>query len=518
MRNLLHYEKYFFLLLVLLHLLPVLLLEFFVTHDGPSHVYNAYIISRLLHSDPLTTQYFQFNPDLVPNWLGHLMLYFFNFFFDGNISERILLGLYIIGFPFSFRYLLLTLNKDAHWASYLIFPFIYTLLFYLGFFNFCIGIPLLFFSLSFLVRNVHGLSLKKFPWFVLLGLLMYFSHIFVLVAFVMCAGIYLLTEAEMQRRVNQLSMPLHLFFRKTGYLLLSVLPCIILLSVFVATKTEPGETFSALSLSEHFIFLFTARPLVTFRFEDEQVYSTVIASAFWFLLFYVIVKRLRRFEFNINDCWLISSVVILLAYFFVPDALASGSFVSHRLLLIFYFFSIIWTGTNSVSQGMKIFSVPVFSVLSLFFLVYHYRESESLNREVQEYFTTVNVIDEGSVVLPISYSNNWLHSNLSDYLSTKKNIVILDNYEAAKTHFPTMWKEKMNPYTAMNFSSTSGPCLKINGFEKVTGEKIDYVIRWAYYLAVHDSCTDAMSNYINERYTHIFTSLNGRAEVFKRIR
>src|SRR6185295_7687766 len=141
----------------------------------------------LLGGDRLTSRFFLLNPHPVPNWLGHVMLIFLNLFFAGNISERILIALYITALPLSFRYLALTLNKNSAWVSYLVFPFIYSLLFYLGFYNFCIGIPLLFYSIAFLLKNGTDFSTQKIILLASLALLMYFSHIFIFFMFLPAA-------------------------------------------------------------------------------------------------------------------------------------------------------------------------------------------------------------------------------------------------------------------------------------------------------------------------------------------
>jgi hypothetical protein len=200
----------------------------------------------------------------------------------------------------------------------------------------------------------------------------------------------------------------------------------------------------------------------------------------------------------------------------VPDAMASGSFVSHRLLLFFYFFSLIWVAMHPFPFAGRLFSVPVFSLLSLIFLVYHYKESENLSSEANEYVSTAKYIEPNSVVLPVSYSANWLHSNLSDYLSVENKFIILDNYEADKPHFPTEWIPEKNPYTGMNFTSASEPCLAIEHYEKIAGIKIDYIIRWGFNMSAKDSCAMVISDYITKNYSHLFTTENNKAEVFRR--
>ena len=160
--------------------------------------------------------------------------------------------------------------------------------------------------------------------------------------------------------------------------------------------------------------------------------------------------------------------------------------------------------------------MAVFSMLSLLFLIYHYTESETTDKEAKEYFSVSGHVREGSIVLPVCYSVNWLHSNLSNYLGAEKNVVLLDNYEAAMSHFPTMWKPELDPYAGMNIGYASSPCLDIERYQKISGQNIDYIIRWGYNKTFQDSCAQAISAYILKNYFLIFTSANNKAEVFQR--
>ena len=518
MRNISRFEKYFFLLMVLLHLLPVLLLGFFVTHDGPSHVYNSYLISRLLHGDAFVSHFYQFNPYPVPNWLGHALLCLFDFFTAGNVSERILLGLYIIGLPYSFRSLLLTLKSDSHWASWLIFPFIYNLIFYLGFYNFCIGIPVLFYSLSFFVRHINKLSAKNFPVFVFAGILMYFSHLFILSLFILASAICLLSEFILSSREKNISVSFRLLINKAAFLALSLLPCIFLTVYFISIRTSHSGSFGSMPASDYFKFLLIVRPLITLRFEGEQFYSVILGCAFWFMFIYLIAARLMNRSFTGSDMWLFLTLIILSAYFFISDDLASGQFVTLRMLLFFFLFSLAWIGINSVPRWLKIFSVTVFTTVSLWFLNYHYHESKNLSSDAEEYISCAGAIEEGSTVFPIMYPGNVWHANFFSYPGTRKNIIVLDNYEAEVSHFPLLWKPTKSPYAAMNIIPLAVPCMQVERYETITGEKINYIIRSNFNSTYNDSCSLAISNYLGEKYVKVFTTVSGNIEVFKRAR
>ena len=103
--KLFQFEKYFFFFIVLLHLIPMLSVKYFVTHDGPAHVYNAHLINNLLfHKDSIASNFFELTPGIVPNWIGHALIAFFSLFLPYFISEKVLLCIYIISFAFFFSF------------------------------------------------------------------------------------------------------------------------------------------------------------------------------------------------------------------------------------------------------------------------------------------------------------------------------------------------------------------------------------------------------------------------------
>ena len=123
-------EKYFFLIVTILNLIPVLSGKFFTTLDGAAHLYNSNLINILLFENNIDLQnFFVLNHEPVPNWTGHFILSFFNYFFPAFIAEKILVLLYLIGLPYSFRRLIKTISPDNYLLSYFIFPFSYSLFF-----------------------------------------------------------------------------------------------------------------------------------------------------------------------------------------------------------------------------------------------------------------------------------------------------------------------------------------------------------------------------------------------------
>src|SRR3954451_4735207 len=134
-----------FLALLLWHLVPVWAFRYFPSQDGGEHVNNANILLRYFTSDgALFREYFIFNRNLDPNWLGHVILASVMSVAPGNVAEKILLTIYVLAFPLSVRYALRAIEPDAGWLAIFSFPFIFNFAVHMGFWNFALSLPLFF--------------------------------------------------------------------------------------------------------------------------------------------------------------------------------------------------------------------------------------------------------------------------------------------------------------------------------------------------------------------------------------
>src|SRR5690606_18608038 len=67
-------ERALFVLGLLLLAHPFLKQRYFFTVDGPSHVYDAWLIQELFHPSAAVHASWEINPLPVPDWSGHAIL------------------------------------------------------------------------------------------------------------------------------------------------------------------------------------------------------------------------------------------------------------------------------------------------------------------------------------------------------------------------------------------------------------------------------------------------------------
>ncbi len=148
----------------------------FAMLDAPAHLYNAKLLYEMLFKHNIAIgQWYSFNNLIVPNWTGHALLVFLLIFFNALWAQKIFILLYLLIFPFSFRYLISS-TKGNIAISYFAFPFAFSFFFFLGFFNFLIGLPIMFFAMGYWIENLNLVKFKFFAVLTLFSVLIYLSH------------------------------------------------------------------------------------------------------------------------------------------------------------------------------------------------------------------------------------------------------------------------------------------------------------------------------------------------------
>lgn len=518
------YEKYFFFLIVFVSLIPILSSKYFPTIDGPAHLHNANLLRHIWFEGNTTLlQFFDLNKELNSNLVNHVWFALAGLFLPSYLVEKSILVFYVIAFPYSFRYLIknsVDSGESTKLASYLIFPFIYSFPFCIGFFNFCIGLPFIFWTTGVWLKNQNNLKIKTTAVLMLLTTILYFTHVFnflllgLILFFVILKQVFFPPPAPSVRGTRlewkQLIRPTIVF-----------LPGIILFLSFLLNNSkfehEPPRYLPNEKLAEQLVEL---APIITLNKEKEIAFVQTIFYSICLMVVLVIINNLRkRKEENIKNSWFwfVLSAIVLLIYFVCPDWLSSGGFISIRVLLFFFLMIIVWIGSSALPPVQLFLPVIVIVVTHILFMNYHNDETKVLSSDAEEATSAEFMMEENTVLLPLNYSNNWIHINYGSYVSTEKAIVNLDNYEATKPHFPLIWKNGESVYDLMkHYGDKNPPCTNIENYENTTHHKIDYVSRWCFGGDNNDSCSIETSKVLAEKFELVFESPRKRLQLFKR--
>ena len=173
--------KHLFVLLLILHLLPIWIFGYFPSQDGASHVYNALVLKKYnQHENFKMRDAWKLNITIFPNWLSHIALAALLYIFPPVLSEKIFLTIAIGMIPVSFFYFLNAVHRGKqgrYLFAWLGFPFAYNYLLYMGFYNFTLSIAFFFFSIGFWWKHKDYMEIKHLCILYVLLLLTYLSHI-----------------------------------------------------------------------------------------------------------------------------------------------------------------------------------------------------------------------------------------------------------------------------------------------------------------------------------------------------
>jgi hypothetical protein len=172
-----HAEGMAFWLLALLHLVPVWAFHYLPTQDGPSHLANAQILRGYRNSAAGLENLFEVRAQPLPNWTSHLLLAALLYLFPALGAEKILVSLYLLGFAGAFRYFLGGFGERCRPLSWAGLLFLYNRCFWLGFYNYCLSLVLLWLILGYCLRRRGALHLPQAAVLMLLFTAAYFTHL-----------------------------------------------------------------------------------------------------------------------------------------------------------------------------------------------------------------------------------------------------------------------------------------------------------------------------------------------------
>lgn len=475
-----------FYTLVILNMLPAIASPYLPTLDGPAHLYNANLITRLGTGSQFLAEHLSFNGEVVPNWGGHFFLIVFNGMMSPEAASKLFIGLCVFLLPVSFRYCVRRLNPESMLGSYLIFPFTYTLNFLLGFYNFHVGLIILFFTIGVLI-DFRNKPIRKSRVLLLFFLVLsaYLSHLFTFLTLgLFIAGFCVLDIIHALAEKK----PLKLIFRKTGLLLLvCALPLLLAARHFLLLHDTSNPAF--LPTQQLLQWLLDLQSAVVYSKEQEIPYTRTIAITIGVLFIAAVRLRFRQLgekaehrsflrkivlKIRIQDLFLLLAIAFTVLYFKLPDATPSAGFVSVRFNLLLFLFVILWAATFRFANWIILPALAVIFYAHYELVNYRKEPMHILSRHIREIIHIEKSIRPNTVILPLNYSQNWIEQHQSNYLGIRKPLIILDNYEAYNNYFPLRWKPD-HPLFDLTHSNFSRFDLILQNTPPELFERIDYI-------------------------------------------
>ena len=346
-------DKYFnrlewvvFWLLVLLYTLPIWRWHYFLTIDGPTHLYNAWLLKTMLLTPASGFhQWLAFNLSPEPNYLSHLLLSGLMTAMPPWLAEKLVQTLYVVSLPLAMRYLLRSWQPAAGFLAVLVFPLIYSVVFLYGFYNFCLSLVFLLLVLGYWRRHLAPTLPPAAAIWKLAGLvaLLFFSHPLTYLVSGLLLGL-LLVEQVLRRQLASWAATGRAF----GAVALAYLPTLPLLGWYFWQKGTATD-YPADSYRTNFAEWLRLAPLrhmtsdagfhaplganlTTLRLlaGTEAIYLRLYALLLLGGLLYAAWRLLRRQAAGWVWAWWLAASLMVLAFVFLPDGISGGSVIRPR--------------------------------------------------------------------------------------------------------------------------------------------------------------------------------------------
>jgi len=456
--------------LVALYLVPFWAVPGYLpSTDGPSHVYNAWLLGELAGPAParLLRAYYTINPQPVPNSLSHVALMALLWALPPAAAEKALLSAYVLLLAGALWYLAGAVDRERAWLALLGLPFAWNSLLGYGFYNFLFSVPLLLLALGlwWRHRDLPG------PGFAaaLSGLLLacYFAHI--LSAVLALAGIGVLWLASWRRE------------RWRGHLAhLAILAPAAVLPVWF-TMVRPGAPGYPSDAAWQTLWSDLAHLRTLWQFSAEHGHTgAILAKVFaaWVafsLLRAALARRTgtpagtagtsgtagasdaaagpearttgsRWWWWREEDGFLVLALLLAGFYFLSPGGTAGGGLLKPRLLLYPFLVVLPWLSA-AVGRWGKAAAVVALGALAAYPVTWAVPCYRAGARDVEAFVRGLDAVPPGSVVVPLVFdrhTTSCMRSGSVDhaagYAAVAKGLVDWDNYEAQTDLFPVRFR------------------------------------------------------------------------------
>ncbi len=509
-------SKYFFYLVLCINIILVSITRFYPTMDGAAHLYNSKLLTYLLSGNNFLNQFYSINSISTPNWLSHSIIAATNIVFPIWVAEKILIIGYIAGMAFSFRYFLKQANPEALYLSLLIFPFCYTFLFYLGFYNFSISFIFLFLTIGYYIKKIESKSYLKYLVLSTLIALCYLSNILTYGFLGLTLGSLAIQHSFSETpESTSIKNILASIFRKLVELFIVSIPSLILQFAFLSDVTffPTKDTYPTKELIK---WILDVRSLIIYTYDDEiltQPMLLVIVALFTLSISFKNTYIKKNF-FSLTLLLQIFLSAILL--FMVPDGSGSGM-MSYRYLIIFYFFVLLWITSITAHNSLNLYVLMVAIALHIGLLFKHLNGAiKDLNHHAEIVYNIGDYVDSNKVILPISLSDHWIEPHFSNYIGLKKPVLILENYEAGVGWFPIKWRLDQMPDFQVCGESSIGEFNWTTNKNSLHKVPIDYIFIYGNLSKLKEEKWSKLNPILANDFELIHESKEGYALLYKR--
>jgi len=522
-----------FAALVVLHVLPIWLVGYFPTQDGPLHVENVLALLGYRGS-PLLQHWYVANWGAQPNWLTQAILAGLLQWVGPLTGEKLVLTFYTVLFPLGFR-ALLPPGRDGWWAALAAFPFVHAFPFQMGFWNFCYGLALALLAVGFWLRTRGRLGPVRWLVLAILSVLLFLAHSVAFAGACVAIGVLLswrfaLALSRARGRPARRRVVLRGYARRAAAAALAALPAAVLLGTWVLAHSDRAS--SRLPLSELAAKLATSYALVSIDRREIPLACVVSLVLFVGVVHLALVRASTARALRPHDGWLLAALAFAVLYFAVPEVVAAGAHVSDRLALFSLLSVTAWIATGAAPAIVVRRVALALAGIAVVATGIRFDKQRMLSAHVEEYVAAASALAPNRVLLPIPVSPHGprdengrnlgyrvkplLHA--TGWIVARNGGVDLKNSQAFTDHCPVRFPDGNNPILLLAGSVArmegEPPCIDLRAAETA---KVDYVLVYGVTPeALASPCGARMAAELRSRYEPVYrSSPTGMLEVWR---
>jgi hypothetical protein len=429
-----------FWLLWLIHLMPIWIFTPFSTVDGPAHLHNARILLELWQGNADMAEYYSINPVMQPNMLAHILLAaIMAVGIPALLAEKLLLSLIVALMPLAFRRFVKAYTNNSGEMVLLVFPFVYGFLFFMGFYNFLLGIVLGLFGLSLWIKLIGKSSHPLTPAFIVVtGLMTLLAHLYAFAWYAVFSGFVLFSRIPLSKSIGTSANAIWTM------VMIWVLPLLPALYAVSFGEFSGGESYR-LSFVSLWRIIYEVQPAKGLDYGKASIYTQWL---FWLLAFRLLLAVYRAFKGDRSSGGkgvLAGFLLLTIALFVLPDGNALAGVVSQRTGLMWFLALLLMLAGFRTQIWMRWLSRTVAVVVSVSLLLLYAQELNKNQPVARSVALAARNVPAGAVVYVENASENMLHTHVSSYLGITKGVVISENYQAALPYFPIRWNVRNLP-------------------------------------------------------------------------
>lgn len=440
---------------------------YFVTGDGACHLYNAMVWKEmLLYKKSFYHLFYEFNPKISPNYTGHIFLAFLTTFFSPPIAEKILISTYILLLSLGWIRLSQALNLKRSPFLLLLFPLLFQVFLFTGFYNYLLGLAGFLLLFSYYLKKKSCLTQPRTLLVLsLFILLLYFVHVMGFLFFMMTMSVDVLLSISFQKQNRKVwIIPL-----LSSLLIAS--PAIVCFFLFSRTQTTADPAPYTSSFRQLFDELIQWKSMLIFHPSESSFLKGLFIFQYLSLTALTLSSLIKK-TYSRSQQFLSLMLLLLAAlYFFFPDNALGGEMIKWRFQTIIYLVLTLLLASYTINRflhGTWLAIIFIFSFHHMNSLEHKIGEMSSVVKDIKK---IEPLLENNAMILPLSFHTNgvlqgkeisqevrYSTNHLGEYLyDGKKKMVFADNYEAHTNYFPLIWKPGTDPFPYLSLAESQPP-------------------------------------------------------------